>query len=975
MAGFLKKVLAIALVATLLVSDISPISVDFVRAQELSEEVTASSAAVEVDSEGEVSVENTESQQTEGETPDEGLVQEGAEQFLGESSDDNLAEQGFDQDSEHGDEQGQNTEDQKLEEVDSQESGGNIENTQDTEETDEVSGNNMNTDTAEENLADNKDTAEEVSNNQEETESVSENSVSENSVSENTVSANDLDQSVSSNELTILEPVTVNGVTITVSGAKTSFAEGTTVQVVEVDPVEEVIESVEEMEDGWVKRYKAFDITLHHQGQEVQPLNEEEITVKFEGDFLAAKEKEEVVVYHVDDNNEIEKMPLETSEENGAAVEMETTHFSTFMVAVMGEKGEIEVTINHYLGEEAKEENKLFLSDTVYVDKGGSIEAFKKGGKSFTVNKISVDNTRIETTEKIVIDTTNNKSTVDIYYQNKTGDMDAKVTMYDYGEGDSSNPNSINYTANYNENSEPGERIGTIQAKNNYELKRVINGKEVNVNGWLGSEQNNIVVEGLLAGLEGDNYSIVKFNDCSDPGFFSADQKYGKKIYSTYSLQFKKTGFEHTLVSVSEEEPEKEKVVVVKGLDIKNSNNFYPLNNKNNGNVNFYFGMRYDVSFRIGDYVGPMTYTFSGDDDLWVCLDGKVVLDLGGIHGAIEKTVDLWEVLLAKKNPTYDDKKEFLESNNENIKEKKRTHTITVLYMERGAYKSNCYMSFILPEPESSPIETTPAPTMDVAITKKNNLTNKYIEGIEFTLYRSSTCQEEDKITNKKSNKEGNVIFNGLREGEYYIKETDFVDIYGNSYKENNTVYKLKITKDDHGNLQQSLFNLIEGKEESVDNNIIYNTPENGTLKIQKTVDSVDNIDKYASFTFKIESSKEKNNSRKNVVLYKTIVFNSQGTKTVIVKNLPFGEYTVTELSTINYKCTKPVVTKALKVNKEVVFEFNNEFNSSGGFFDTNVVVNKISIQDTVEGTDGQVKKKYNLEKILGDNSLVTNNE
>ena len=43
-------------------------------------------------------------------------------------------------------------------------------------------------------------------------------------------------------------------------------------------------------------------------------------------------------------------------------------------------------------------------------------------------------------------------------------------------------------------------------------------------------------------------------------------------------------------------------------------------------------------------------------------LDGKVVLDLGGIHGAIEKTVDLWEVLLAKKNPTYDDKKDFLEN-------------------------------------------------------------------------------------------------------------------------------------------------------------------------------------------------------------------------------------------------------------------------------------------------------------------------
>ena len=80
---------------------------------------------------------------------------------------------------------------------------------------------------------------------------------------------------------------------------------------------------------------------------------------------------------------------------------------------------------------------------------------------------------------------------------------------------------------------------------------------------------------------------------------------------------------------------------------------------------------RYDVTFTLGDYIGELNYSFTGDDDLWVILDGKqVVIDLGGIHDALTDTVDLWK---------YIDRTD-----------KNKEHHLTILYMERGAGKANC---------------------------------------------------------------------------------------------------------------------------------------------------------------------------------------------------------------------------------------------------------------------------------------------
>ena len=43
-------------------------------------------------------------------------------------------------------------------------------------------------------------------------------------------------------------------------------------------------------------------------------------------------------------------------------------------------------------------------------------------------------------------------------------------------------------------------------------------------------------------------------------------------------------------------------------------------------------------------YNGGETFAFSGDDDVWVYINGKKVIDIGGVHNSINRRVDLDEV-------------------------------------------------------------------------------------------------------------------------------------------------------------------------------------------------------------------------------------------------------------------------------------------------------------------------------------------
>lgn len=245
------------------------------------------------------------------------------------------------------------------------------------------------------------------------------------------------------------------------------------------------------------------------------------------------------------------------------------------------------------------------------------------------------------------------------------------------------------------------------------------------------------------------------------------------------------------------------------GLD--NGVGFFPFDNSDsNKNANKYgFGTEFDIDFYMSE-TGTLTaadgtqkditFNFSGDDDVWVYVDGVLVLDLGGAHKVSSGSINFSDMKVIykaavdssdninsrtfepKTNDTYATNKDYVttvdlakifkangaEFNNKNSSKK---HTLQMFYMERGSFDSNCSVSFNLPQNTGLLVrndvnfDSVNPGLKDATMGIANKdyfsymIENKYASDAEFTTLTNKYGTLPNKTTSDIINNNGNFTF------------------------------------------------------------------------------------------------------------------------------------------------------------------------------------------------------------------------
>ncbi len=204
---------------------------------------------------------------------------------------------------------------------------------------------------------------------------------------------------------------------------------------------------------------------------------------------------------------------------------------------------------------------------------------------------------------------------------------------------------------------------------------------------------------------------------------------------------------------------------------------WFPFNNTSGtvSSPDFYFGMNATIPFsmtksgRMNDNdpdSAPIKFEFSGDDDVWVFIDGKLVLDIGGIRNCLSGEIDFANNTFSITKPSTNGGgslgdagsanganltgKLFNDENGNGVLGMTREtfaatdeHNLTVFYLERGAGSSNCKIKFNLPYNDNVSVQKLITESKDDSgnVSPLTAAEQERINNVDFgfTLYKDGT--------------------------------------------------------------------------------------------------------------------------------------------------------------------------------------------------------------------------------------------
>ena len=218
----------------------------------------------------------------------------------------------------------------------------------------------------------------------------------------------------------------------------------------------------------------------------------------------------------------------------------------------------------------------------------------------------------------------------------------------------------------------------------------------------------------------------IKGNKC-DSNTANVDYWYFDSADTTLAMRQDASSGEYYLQNTGNQNWSKNVNSSSQTTGVSNTYGFFPFNETatacSASNYNYGFGTKLEFKFRLtedgqvtasdGTTKFPIQFTFSGDDDVWVYVDGKLALDVGGAHGRVTGTIDFSGEGKTKRATVSSTKVSQgsgtegtnVTSNFDISGGNTSEHTLTMFYMERGMWESNMKVSFNFPDENQLQVE------------------------------------------------------------------------------------------------------------------------------------------------------------------------------------------------------------------------------------------------------------------------------